>query len=559
MTEHKDEREKAEAYRLYILDQWKTGGLKISEKHWEPGWGEFNPNKREDINALLKRAGVLKKDPGQYLSKIFQGKRSGFNITLLSDLAAYLGIFSYSVFIKNHPLLNKYVQRLNKAEMNLSGVYKGYYLDRYFDESGGTLRTLLLQAAVPGDVIIDDGEPGHSPHKGRSFLYQNGQILLITGDATFDGSKIPRYHIVLKLPREAGRSDMEGIVGGYSKMNIPFTTMIWLVKLPYTTIESAKNGGEKIENFTLAKQKSKVFEKIIHKNEGILSFFLSNKFYSSARECLLEELKPGKEVSTEEIPEGLFFIYAFSSYKRGIVRYPLLLYKNGVAKIKTHKGTIEGTARMAIENEYLILDFLNYPGKKPFMGVFIAYTQLIETAEFIPAVSARINDKGHPQAKREYMVPFRVGKGNYFDKHVNEFEESEFEYFFYDSLRYNELKKLNSNISSLFGREYNLLVQSTSNLNPDDIFNREKFDKIYFNQAIIEFLKENKDLKEVRRYFRLALQHGLFIENRYEVYLMEFYKTLCLDKDKIKAIKDKFKSLYNELKEEYKSGKNNTL
>lgn len=252
--------------------------------------------------------------------------------------------------------------------------------------------------------------------------------------------------------------------------------------------------------------------------------------------------------------EGLYFIYACSSYRKGLVRYPLLMYANGTAQLKTSGNNIvKGKTCLIHEDKYLLLDFLEYNGIGAFMGTFIFYIRDVN-ADFGPGISMRLNDKFKPQAKREFLSLHEAPNRN-FEQSLREFNESKFEYFYPASRRYQELIKMNEGMHTLLGREYNLITQKINNTKSGNLFRREEFDRLYFNQALLEFLKEEKQTPQVSYYFELSVEHGLFIGKRYENRLQEFFKILGLSIAKRQRIKKTFDSYYKREKERYNGDK----
>lgn len=423
----------------------------------------------------------------------------------LIELAYLLGLINYDEFITSAQM-DKFEQRVKeiyqkdtKKRQKILGVYKGYYLDRHFaNKESKALRTLLLNILSSGKVLVDDGEAGHTPQHGNWFFTNNGQIMIINGDDSFDDSG-PRYHVVIKLPPENDFSELEGIVGGYSKNNIPFTTLIKFIKLEYDNIDQAKVSKDAVRNFTLDKQAAEEF-KI---EEGVIDFFVNNSFDNSPHVCLSRELKLKFKDEKFKHIAGLYFMYSSSSMRKGIIQYPVLINKDGTVVIKVkEQEKIKGKMKLYPTQNFLIMDFISDYVDGPFMGAFLFYIDNIKGG-FSPGVSIRINREFQPQAKREYIIQSKIvnEEGRDFEVLINKFEESKFEFFFYDDPIYKDLKGPYANIDSLFGREYNLIIETRDTTNTDNILQREKFDKLYLNQSLLEYLKARKKISVEVKYF----------------------------------------------------------
>jgi hypothetical protein len=295
---------------------------------------------------------------------------------------------------------------------------------------------------------------------------------------------------------------------------------------------------------------------------GCYSFdiFKTDKTLTKIKDEFLDKViqmksEPEKEVIKYKFHTGFFLLYSCSSYRRGLVQYPIFIDNNGGVEIKTQEGVVKGKALGYYGDRFLILDFFtDYEDGQPFMGAFLVYVKNIGGGAGT-GVSFRINTDLQAQSKREYLIwPDNKKKECTYADMLKEFENSEFEHFYPDSLIYEKLKGKYPKIDSLIGREYNLITETTHTSDPGKLFNREKFDKMYFHEALLEFLKTKEITPKAERYFILALEHGLFLEERFIHYLNEFCTILNLDKSLSNIIKNTFSSRYELFHQEYAHG-----
>ena len=577
-----------QAYKIYIKENWheieKMGKNELLDKSaWIKDFfinrHEMFPLTRANINKFIACAhnhgqefkdkdpqDEYKEGPGKRLLEGLNDLEYNSNIENLEFFALLLGLEKIKPFRKNTPLLEKYREMASNhlkgsKRREIVGVYKGYYLDRKFNFGKETpaIRTLLLEILEEGNIQINDGERGHTPHYGSWIFTTQEQIMIINGDFSFDEkSEAPRYHMVLKLASQDNSrkdiDDLEGIVGGYSKTNYPFTTLIKLIKLPYQNIKMAQEQNETIDNFILAKQKREAIK--IPKN--VIEFFLTASFDSPPSVCIAEEIK-SKYLNEDFINiAGLYFFYSTSTNRIGFVCYPVLINLDGKVEIKTKDQiVVEGKVRWYKNKHFLTFDFSHNYSEGPFMGTFLCYADNIKEGEFTTGVSSRINEDLQPQAKREYIyLEDKFEKTNK-DQHYlqDKFSKSAFKIFFYNDSTYQKLVETKSDLSldSLLGREYNLIVETRKIFDKSKIFQRERFDKMYFYQSLIEFLKENKTEPTivVKNYFKLAMEHGLFLDKRHITYLDEFCKSVSLKPANIVKLKKMSESLYLKFKNVY--------
>lgn len=568
--------EKVQAYKLYIKESLLNNEVKNKPERenyfiikffqsFKNGFELTRSNMDELIgcgitnNFKFKYGSTWGPTSGSSIVKGLNHLEINTSLKHLEDVAYLLGLMDYEEQFCNSDMLEQFKQRVESVETKVKenghgiyGVYRGYYLDKHFgDNNEKALRTLLLQINHTGKVLVDDGEPFHSPHEGRMFTTKHEQIIVINGDYTFDGSGIPRYTIVLKMPQENGFSEMEGIAGGYSKKNFPTMTLIKFIKTEYNSIEQAKN-LEPIKNYSLDKQRSTQF-KI---DEGIIDFFFKNPFDNSHHDCIAKELKVKFRDDSLKKAIGLYWIFSTSSEKKGMVLYPVLI-NDGMVQIKIKDQEIKkGKIKLYPSQNILILDFItdyDYNNDTSFMGAFLFF---MGNKGFCPGVSMRINTDNQPQAKREYITHYKSdGAGvKDFETLKAKFEEMEFKYFYYKDPIYENLKKSEPNIDNLFGREYNLIVASRNTISPTKTFQREKFDKIYYYHSLLEYIKAKYMIsKEVEHFFKLAMEHGLFIEDRRSNYTKEYCETLKINPSAAKKLEKDFNPLYSQFLKEYLS------
>lgn len=570
--------EKIQAYKLYIKESLLNNEVKNKPQRknffiiqflqsFKDGFQLTRSNMDKLIN-LAKKKGFKFRDGDSFKGSthgrsILDGLNDlekNTSLKHLEDFAYLLGLVGYEEEFCKSDLEEIFKQKVKKKnEENrekghgIYGVYCGYYLDKHFgDNDERALRTLLLQINGTGKVLVDDGEPSHSPHEGRMFTTKHEQIIVINGDYTFDGSGIPRYTIILKMPQENNFSEIEGIAGGYSKKNIPTMTLIKFIKTEYNSIEQAKI-FEPIKNYTLDKQKSSNL-KI---DDGIINFFFKNPFDNSHHECIARELKLKYRDDNFKNAVGLYWIFSTSSEKKGMVQYPVLINNDGSVQIKIKDQEIKkGKMKLYPPQKALIIDFItdyDYNEGSSFMGAFLFYIENIKKG-LSPGVSMRINNDLQPQAKREYIMQYKINGECVKDPEALtiKFEEAKFKFFYYKDPIYENLKRSQPNIDNLFGREYNLIVETRDTINPAKILQREKFAKIYYYQSLFEFLKaKNKVSDEVEHFFELAMEHGLFIDERLSDYSNEFCKTLKINGPDANKMEKTFRALFNKFSKKY--------
>lgn len=246
--------------------------------------------------------------------------------------------------------------------------------------------------------------------------------------------------------------------------------------------------------------------------------------------------------------KGFYYIFACSSFRRGIVSYPLFIYENGDIEISPSNSiNVSGKASFYENKRVLNLDFFAaYKGNDPFLGAWLFNINYLQLG-FSSGVSMRCNTSFHIQSKREFLLSSNLvdNQDLSYEKMKEEFDKTKFSVIYPGEKLYQKLEAISPQIqiSSMLGQERNLIITIVSD-KLKDLFNREAFDKIYFHQAILEYLKDkNIDAQKVDDYFALSMEHGLFLENRFDQYFTEFTKSVNLGSDE-KTIKENFLKKY---------------
>jgi hypothetical protein len=433
------------------------------------------------------------------------------------------------------------------------GVYKGYYLDKDFDDKATAIRTLLLEIKNNGEILVNDGEAS-GPFSGFWSIAAEKQVMYITCDFQFQVGDIPRFQITIDIPQEPSEK-LEGVYGGYSKKNQPYIGQIVLKKIPrLKSIFEAAVKKYAPQNFKKGNQAGKIFDQAI--SEDIVKYFMDAKFYNAPGLCIDERILNKFTSSGDKEyngPSGIYYIYSSSSLKKGIVRYPVLIERNGTVLIKAKDDVIEmGNAFTYFRDDFLVLNFYKpdkLAGNRPSKGVFVFSTAHKEIKATIAGISLRVNDEDKAQAKRELLVPIQVGIGSSRTKknHKEVFDHLKFEII--APAKNNDVEEDLMNV--LLGREYNLIIVSRDIKRREKIIQRHDFKRMYLFEALFEFQKNGlMQNKHVRYSLKQAIEHGLLTWDKFKEHIEE-YCSVTQTKMVFGEILNKIKPVFNGLLEDY--------
>lgn len=455
-------------------------------------------------------------------------------------------------FIDNETELRDMDETHTLGSNEFVGLYRGFYLDNNFKRGEKVLRTLLLDIEPSGKVTIFDGEHGkHGIQDGFYYMDKDTGLMIIDADIDLNSGKEPRYHIIIDA-RQNNPRNLEGVYGGYSKYLTPFIGLIKLEKLENASI---KNVAQEFRptHFTSDDQRKKNFRERI--NKEITDFFEDSKFFSYPSDCLLIDPRPAYK------GQGQFYFYGVSSFGRGsLVRYYVSI-EGGRAYITT-KDTKdkprEGRALSFNNGAYVVLDFLTTnndanEANDPYTGVYLIQSKQMEEGMGV-AISLRVNRFFNVQAKLEYIFSSHRHAEMKSNISATPDDDGQFLYFYSDHAEYKKVSRSYPLIETLFSGYNNLVLEKKMITGPDDPSKRVDLDKVFFNHSLLAYLKtaDLSESSEAYKYFILAMEHGLFLEGRFEKRFDEFY---VFDKEKITAMKKVYKTLFDGLIQEFRSKK----
>ena len=438
---------------------------------------------------------------------------------------------------------------------HLTGVYKGYFLDRNF-EGTTAFRIQLMEIDSSGLVrFLNEG----NITEGFCSLAADREIIYITSDYKIDIGGIPRVHVLVEMPQKDFEL-MEGVCSGYTVTNKPYLGQILFQKIKgIATIEEAQKKGYRSNEITYDDQDKPEYKTIF--TSKVLKFFYDQRFYSIPYACFQPKYFDDYNKSNKKYngPTGFFYVYSASTFQWHIIGYPLLIEDSGKVILKDKNQKIHtGTTIIFLKN-YLIIDFNNFKNDTdPSRGQFIFFIHDNQIKRFASGISIHITNKLNPEAKREFIIryPFndylKPGKK---DNFRNLFEKSENKIFQKNSDDFLELKAHYKQIDTLLGREYNLMVISKDVTKEERVFKREPFEEIYLNEAIYSFIKGikvNKTpelfpkdiIEKIEHYLTLAMQHGFLEKHR----VLHFIEAYCSNVDcSPEQMKESFSTFYEKI------------
>lgn len=268
---------------------------------------------------------------------------------------------------------------------------------------------------------------------------------------------------------------------------------------------------------------------------------------------------------------GLFYLFSCSALEGGITKYPLLIEPNGKATIKIiRQNTESGKVLVFPQHHFMVVNFLDSFNDEHFMGTVFINSKFLSEC-FVECVTTRFNHHWEkPQSKREFIIPSKKldpNNKNNGKTDREQFNESRWEIIYPNSQIFETYKQLQNCVENmpehaaniptyLIGNEGNL-IQARGN-KCDPFSSRQAFDRLFFNEAILEYLKKAKQINrsvklpnEVTKFLSLSLRHGLLIENNYEKYLREFCKVCFITEDIEASLCQKFGAFIQSHSQEY--------